>query len=115
MVIKNLQWQATLSEYWVKLYNKRLHYEKQGYDIGHEILRFELKINKMRMLAKYRVFTQDDLFTSIEQIAKDMDPKAWGEVLLYDPTMNKQTKEKTIKYANINFWRGIAGKKNRPP
>ena len=48
--------QATLSEYLVKLYNKRLHYEKQGYDIGHEILRFELKINKMRMLAKYRVF-----------------------------------------------------------
>jgi len=41
----------------VKFYNKRLHYEIQGYDIGHEILRFELKINKMRMLAKYRVFT----------------------------------------------------------
>jgi len=22
--------------------------------------------------------------------------------------LNKQTKEKTIKYANVNFWRGIA-------
>ena len=105
--------QATLSEYWVKLYNKRLHYEKQGYDIGYEILRFELKINKMRMLAKFRVFTLEDLLISIEQIAKDMLPKAWKEVLLYDPTMNKQTKEKTIKYANVNFWRGIAGKNNR--
>jgi len=105
--------QATLSEYWVKLYNKRLHYEIQGYDIGHEILRFELKINKMRMLAKYRVFTLEDLLISIEQIAKDMLPKAWKEVLLYDPTMNKQTKEKTIKYANVNFWREIAGKNNR--
>ena len=30
------------------------------------------------------------------------------EVLLYDPTMNKQTKEKTLQYANINFWGGIA-------
>jgi hypothetical protein len=105
--------QAVLSEYRVKLYNKRLHYEKQGYDIGYEILRFELKINKMRMLANYRVFTLDDLFIGIEQIAKDMLPKAWREVLLYDPTMNKQTKEKTIKYANVNFWRGIAGKNNR--
>ena len=100
--------QATLSEYWVKLYNKRLHYEKQGYDIGHEILRFELKINKMRMLAKYRVFTLEDLLINIEDIAKDMLPKAWEEVMLYDPTMNKQTKEKTLQYANVNFWRGIA-------
>ena len=100
--------QATLSEYWVKLYNKRLHYEIQGYDIGHEILRFELKINKMRILAKYKVFTLEDLMNNIEDIAKDMLPKAWEEVLLYDPTVNKQTKEQTIKYANVNFWRGIA-------
>ena len=85
--------QVTLSEYWVKLYNKRLHFEKQGYDIGYEILRFELKINKMRMLAKYRVFTLEDLIDSVEQIAKDMLPKAWKEVLLYDPTMNKQKKK----------------------
>jgi len=105
--------QATLSEYWVKLYNKRLHYEKQGYDIGYEILRFELKINKMRVLAKYRVFTLEDLIDNIEDIARDLLPKAWRKVLLYDPTMNKQTKEKTIKYANVNSWRGIAGKNNR--
>ena len=99
--------QATLSEYWVKLYNKRLHYEKQGYDIGHEILRFELKINKMRVLAKYGVYTLEDLMNNIENIARDLLPKAWKEVLLYDPTMNKQTKEKTLQYANVNFWRGI--------
>ena len=43
-----------------------------------------------------------------EDIAKDMLPKAWEEVMLYDPTMNKQTEEHTIKYANVNFWREIA-------
>jgi hypothetical protein len=100
--------QATLSEYWVKLYNKRLHYVIQGYDIGYEILRFELKINKMRMLAKYRVFTLEDLMNNIEQIAEDLLPKAWDQVLFYDPTVNKETKEKILQYANINFWRGIA-------
>ena len=100
--------QVKLYEYWVKLYNKRLHYEKQGYDIGHEILRFELKINKMRMLAKYRVFTLEDLMNNLEDIARDLLPKAWEEIMLYDPTMNKQTKEKTLQYANVNFWRGIA-------
>ena len=100
--------QVKLYEYLVKLYNKRLHYEKQGHDIGHEILRFELKIIKMRMLAKYRVFTLKDLMNNIEDIAKDMLPKAWEEVMLYDPTMNKQTEEHTIKYANVNFWREIA-------
>ena len=45
---------------------------------------------------------------NIEDIARDLLPKAWMEVLMYDPTVNKQTKEKTIKYANVNFWRGIA-------
>jgi hypothetical protein len=100
--------QVKLYEYMVKLYNKRLHYEKQGYDIGHEILRFELKINKMRMLAKYRVFTLEDLMNNLEDIARDFLSKAWMEVLLYDPTMNKQTKEKTLQYANVNFWREIA-------
>jgi len=100
--------QVKLYEYLVKLYNKRLHYEKQGYDIGHEILRFELKINKMRMLAKYRVFTLEDLMNNLEDIARDLLPKAWEEIMLYDPTINKQTKEKTLQYANVNFWRGIA-------
>lgn len=77
------------------------------YDIGHEILRFELKINKMRVLAKYGVYTLEDLMNNIETIARELLPKAWKEVLLYDPTINKQTKEKTLQYANFNFWRGI--------
>ena len=63
------------------------------YDIGHEILRFELKINKMRLLAKYGVYTLEDLMNNIENIARDLLPKAWKEVLLYDPTMNKQKKK----------------------
>ena len=104
--------QAFLSEYLVKLYNKRKHYEKDGYAIDKEILRFELKINKMRMLAKYKVYCLEDLIDNLQYI-KEMLPKAWDEVLLYDPTMKKEIKEKTIKYANVNFWKGIAGKKNR--
>lgn len=100
--------QVKLSEYWVKLYNKSLHYQSQGHAIDHEILRFELKINKLRVLAKYKVYTLEDLLISLEQIARDLLPKAWNQVLLYDPTMNKQTKEKTLKYANVNFWGGIA-------
>jgi len=100
--------QVKLSEYWVKLYNKRLHYQMQGHAIDNEILRFEVKINKLRVLAKYKVYTLEDLLISIEQIASDLLPKAWMDVLLYDPTMNKQTKEKTLKYANVNFWGGIA-------
>ena len=90
--------QATLSEYWVKFYNKRLHYEKQGGDIGHEILRFELKINKMRVIAKYGVYTLEDLMNNIENIARDLLPKAWKEVLFYDPTMNKQKKKHYSTY-----------------
>ena len=65
------------------------------------VARFELKINKMRMLAKYRVFTLEDFMNNIEDIAKDILPKAWMEVMLYDPTMNKQTKEKPSAWGGV--------------
>ena len=89
------------------------------------ILRFEAIFNENDLLikkynhywdihygrsAKHKINQLMDIF-----LARDLLPKKlWKvEVLLYDPKMNKQTKEKTIKYANVNFWRGIAGKNNR--
>jgi len=60
------------------------------------------------VLAKYRLFTLEDLMNYIQNIARELLPKAWEEVLLYNPTMKKQTKEKTLQYAKVNFWRGIA-------
>ena len=42
--------QAGLTEYLVKLYNKRKHYTNQGYAIDNETLRFELKYTVMRSI-----------------------------------------------------------------
>ena len=104
--------QANLYEYAIKLYDKRKHYELKNHDVGEEILRFEIKINKMRKLSSFSVYHLTDLVNKLNKI-KDILPELWSDVLLYDPTMDKMTKEKTIRYANVNYWIELKEKKNR--
>jgi len=63
--------------------------------------------------SKATLTKHNTIIGKIEDIARNLLPKAWREVLLYDPTMNKHTKAKTLRYANVNFWTEIAGKNNR--
>ena len=104
--------QANLCEYAIKLYDKRRHYELKNHDVGEEILRFEIKINKMRKLSSYSVYHLTDLVNNLNKV-KDILPELWNHVLLYDPTMDKITREKTIRYANVNYWIDLKEKKNR--
>lgn len=104
--------QANLDEYAIKLYDKKKHYEMRNHDVGEEILRFEIKINKMRKLSSFSVFHLSDLVNNLHKI-KDILPELWDHVLHYDPAMNEKIKEETIRYANVNFWINLLKKKNR--
>ena len=84
----------------------------KNHDVGEEILRFEIKINKMRKLSSYSIYTLSDLLNNLHKI-KDILPELWDYVLHFDSTMNKKTKEKTIRYANVNYWIDLIKKKNR--
>ena len=57
--------QAGLTEYLVKLYNKRKHYTNQGYVIDNETLRFELKYTVMRSINDLGVVYMKDLALSL--------------------------------------------------
>ena len=87
-------------------------YKQKNHDVGKEILRFEIKINKMRKLSSFDVYHLSDLVNKLNKI-KEILPKLWKHVLLYDPAMDKKTKEKTIKYANVNYWISLNEKRNR--
>ena len=96
--------QVSLSEYRVKLYDKRLHYEVQGYEVGEETMRFEIKYNSMRSVKQKGIFLLEDLEQKIECLKEPL-LNAWDKVLFFDPSINKKkNNEKNIRYSNINYW-----------
>lgn len=102
--------QVELSEYRVKLYDKRLHYESQGYEVCKETLRFELNYNTMRRVNAYKVFYLEDLKENMHNLIEPL-LNAWDNVLLFDPTIRQE--EMILKYNNINFWTSLIEKKRR--
>lgn len=105
--------QVELCQYKVKLYDKRLHYEAQGYEVGNETLRFELKYNVMRSINCLGIYHLSDLKERIDCLKEPLI-NAWDNVLLFDPTINKNVnEEKKLKYNNIKFWNDISNKNKR--
>ena len=91
-------------EYKIKLYDKRLHYEAQGYEVGEETMRFEIKYNSMRSVKQKGIFLLEDLEQKIECLKEPL-LNAWDKVLFFDPSINKKkNNEKNIRYSNINYW-----------
>ena len=105
--------QVSLSEYRVKLYDKRLHYEAQGYEVGEETMRFEIKYNSMRSVKQKGIFLLEDLEQKIECLKEPL-LNAWDKVLFFDPSINKKkNNEKNIRYSNINYWMELKKKSTR--
>jgi hypothetical protein len=87
--------QANLCEYAIKLYDKRRHYELKNHDVGEEILRFEIKINKMRKLSSYSVYHLTDLVNNLNKV-KDILPDK--QILI----INKSVQDSRIKIYSLN-------------
>ena len=102
--------EVKLTEYSVKIYDKRLHYVSQGYDISDEMLRFELKYNKMRRVNSFGIYTLEDLKENMERLIEPL-LNAWGHVLLFDPAIKHE--EIRLKYSNIYFWLSLMEKSRR--
>ena len=99
--------QAGLTEYLVKLYNKRKHYTNQGYKINNETLRFELKYTVMRSINDLGVVCVKDLEKGLESFKKPL-MNAWDHILLYDHTIDYYLLEKTrLEYSNPNYWMSL--------
>ena len=103
--------QAEFQQYFNKLYDKKHHYEKQGFDVGKDdILRWEIKYRKLARLNKFGVKTIQDVINNLDLLLKEL-VNEWDKVLLYDFTI--ESKSKLLdKYSNPIFWEDITS--NQP-
>jgi hypothetical protein len=95
--------QARHQRYFIKIYNKRKHYEKQGYLIDKEIFRFEIKYRKMKALNDGGIHTLHDLYDADFKGFKEVLLTEWNNVLFADSEALKGHKNE-YKYRNLNYW-----------
>lgn len=87
----------------LKIYDKRTHYEKKGFNISKEILRIEVKYRKMIELNAKGIFTLQDLLTYGLENFIPVLLKKWQEVIFYDFKAIKGTQYEQT-YSNPNYW-----------
>ena len=103
--------QAVLTEYKVKAYDKRQHYESQGYEFEHDIFRFELKYNSLRSLKALGIYQLEDLKERM-CLLTPLLLKAWDNTLFFDDSIKKSIKpEQFNDYSNQRFWNKRVSKK----
>ncbi len=95
--------QAEHSQYIVKIYNKTLHYKKNGLNPPKNILRFELKFNKMEYFNKIGIFNLNDLLEYGLYNFKSRLLDEWNNILYFDNSIiiKEQIRD---KYNNPNYW-----------
>jgi len=94
--------QCEHAQYLVKIYDKRRRYKKY-FQIDKDILRFELKFNRMEYLNKKGIHTLKDLLNYGLHNFKGRLINEWNNVIYYDKTSIKDEK-KQLQYSNPNYW-----------
>ncbi|MFA9188601.1 hypothetical protein [Flavobacterium magnesitis] len=101
--------QCEHSHYFVKLYNKALHYRKQGFDIESEIMRFEIKYKKMERVNNLGIYTLNDILNKGFGIFKNELLTEWQNILFYDTTIVSNSIRLT-NYKNPIYWSDLVNK-----
>lgn len=98
--------QCQHQKYFVKIYDKRAHYQNKGFAIPTEIMRFELKFSKMHQLNGKGIYSLDDLLKFKLERFTGILLKEWANVLFYDLTTKGN--QSLNKYGNPNFWENLS-------
>ena len=101
--------QCEHSHYFIKLYNKALHYRKQGFDIESEIMRFEIKYKKMERVNNLGIYTLNDILNKGFGIFKNELLTEWQNILFYDTTIVSNSIRLT-NYKNPIYWSDLVNK-----
>lgn len=104
--------QATHTQYFVKIYNKALHYLMKGFAVPTEILRFELKFIKMERINKLGIYTLSDIKNAGFQVFKSDLLQEFDNILYFDQTV-KTGNRQISKYCNPLFWIDLLETKSR--
>ena len=95
--------QVEHQQYYLKIYNKALHYKKKGYLINQEIMRLELKTKRLFKIKHLNTSTLADLFDLNMEQVKNLLIKEWVKVLYFDNTLNLNS-TCLSRYSNPNWW-----------
>lgn len=94
--------QCEHSQYLVKIYDKRKHYYKY-FNVKNEIVRFELKFNRMEYFNKLGIHNLKQLLDYDLINFKDRLLTDWNNVLFYNENTIKDEK-KQLEYSNVKYW-----------
>lgn len=95
--------QCSHQRHTIKIYDKRTHYQKRGYNIDNEILRFEIKYTKMKYLNDKGIFTLQNLLDyGLDNFRVDL-LREWHNVMIFDKIILTKSKY-NAQYSNLNFW-----------
>jgi hypothetical protein len=95
--------QTKNQRHFIKLYDKRIHYQNKGFEIDNDIFRIEKKYSKMIELNRKGIYNLNDLINYDLSHFKDELLKLWNSVLFYDWTLLDSTKYKHT-YSNKIYW-----------
>lgn len=96
--------QCVHSNYFLKAYNKRIHYAKKGFRIDREILRFEIKYRGLANLKKHNIRTIQDLIECRLKPFKNELQQRFRECLFYDTSIISKSK-RILNYSNPKWWK----------
>ncbi|WP_372752528.1 hypothetical protein [Labilibaculum sp.] len=98
--------QAKHSQYFIKIYNKAKQYRDKGYNIEHELLRFEIKYRKMEKVKKLGIVNLQDLLNYKLENFVSVLVEEWQRILFYDSTI-KSDSRLLLKYKNPMYWQEL--------
>lgn len=98
--------QVKTQRFFVKIYDKRTHYQNKGFSIDNEILRIEKKYSKNTDLHNLGIYTMEDLIKYGLNNFKHMLLEMWNNVLYYDKEVLKNHPNK-YKYNSVDYWQSL--------
>lgn len=96
--------QCEHNQYYVKVYDKRLHYQKKGFPLEFDILRIEIKYRGIERLKRFGIVTMLDLEQKGLKRFKKVLKKEFDDILYFDDTITSRSNQ-VLKYSNPNYWK----------
>ena len=104
--------QVKAQRFFVKIYDKRTHYQNKGFKIDNEILRIEKKYSKSEELHKLGIYTMQDLINYGLNNFKPMLLDLWNNTTYYDKKLLKDYPNR-YNYNSIDYWQGLTKRQRK--
>lgn len=103
---------AQLSQKLIKVYDKTQQSENKGLKPDKNLIRFEIKFNKMQAINRLGISTLMELLAEdFQNFAKSLIMREWKKVLFVD--INKDPTEIPIDYTSSFFWTELLSNRKR--